>query len=102
MGRLADCIVCDILGGYVPRTVVYRDADCAAFMDIQRVNAGHVLVVRPRHAEFMGDLDAPTAGRLLQAAQRVAAAPRASGLPCEGVTLFLVLVRGRGLRAARD
>lgn len=86
---MADCIFCRILAGEVPGTFVYGDEHCAAFMDIQPVNPGHVLVVPTRHAAYLAELDAPTAGHLMQVAQRVAAAQRASGLRCEGVNLFL-------------
>ena len=86
---MADCIFCRILAGEVPGTFVYRDEQCAAFMDIQPVNPGHVLVVPVRHAPYLADLDAPTAGRMMQVAQRLAAALRASGLRCEGVNLLL-------------
>ena len=92
-----DCIFCRILAGESPGTFVYRDEHCAAFMDIQPVNPGHLLIVPTRHAAYLADLDAPTAGRLMQLAQRLAAALRASGVAsgvassvrCEGVNLLL-------------
>src|SRR5215207_166547 len=84
-----DCIFCRILAGSAPGSFVYRDEQCAAFMDVQPVNPGHLLVVPTRHAASLAELDAPTAGRLMQVAQRLAAALRASGLRCEGVNLFL-------------
>lgn len=86
---MTDCIFCRLLAGEVPGTFVYRDERCAAFMDIRPVNPGHLLVVPTRHAAYLADLDAPTAGHLMQVAQRLAAALRASGLRCEGVNLFL-------------
>jgi histidine triad (HIT) family protein len=86
---MPDCLFCRILAGELPGTFVYRDADCAAFMDIQPVNPGHVLVVPTRHATHLADMDAESAGRLMAGAHRVAAALRASGLRCEGVNLFL-------------
>jgi len=86
---MADCLFCRILAGDVPGTFVYRDEHCAAFMDIQPVNAGHLLVVPTRHAADLSELDTPTAGLLMQVAQRLAGRLRASGLPCQGVNLFL-------------
>lgn len=58
-------------------------------MDIQPVNPGHVLVIPVRHAPYLADLDPPTAGRLMQEGQRIAAAIRSSGVRCEGINLFL-------------
>ena len=86
---MSDCVFCRILAGQQPGTFLYRDEACAAFMDIQPVNPGHLLVVPVRHAAQLADLDAPTAGRMMQLAQRLAAALRASGLRCEGVNLLL-------------
>lgn len=68
---------------------MYRDELCAAFVDIQPVNPGHLLVIPTRHAPYLADLDPSTAGHLMAVAQRLAAALRTSGLRCEGVNLFL-------------
>jgi histidine triad (HIT) family protein len=86
---MVDCIFCRILAGRAPGTFVHRDEHCAAFMDIQPVNAGHLLVVPTRHAASLADLDALTAGRLMQIAHRLTSALRASGIRCEGVNMFL-------------
>lgn len=86
---MAMCIFCQILAGDLPGTFVYRDEQCAAFMDIQPVNPGHLLVVPTRHAAHLADLHGPTAGQMMQVAQRLAAALRTSGLRCDGVNLLL-------------
>lgn len=86
---MSDCIFCRILAGELPASFVYRDAVCAAFMDIQPVNLGHVLVVPVRHGAYLADVDAETAAHLMRVGQAATAALRASGLPCEGVNLFL-------------
>lgn len=86
---MSECIFCQILAGKQPASMVYRDELCSAFMDIQPVNKGHLLVVPNQHAEMLADLDPPAAGHLFQVAQRLASALRSSGLRCEGVNLFL-------------
>jgi diadenosine tetraphosphate (Ap4A) HIT family hydrolase len=58
-------------------------------MDIQPINPGHILVVPRRHAANLAELDPQDGARLFQAAQKVAGGLRMSGLPCEGVNLFL-------------
>ena len=73
---MTDCVFCRILAGELPGTFVHRDDDVAAFMDIQPVNPGHVLVVPVRHATRLADTDAESAGRLMAVAHRVAAALR--------------------------
>lgn len=83
------CIFCRIVAGIAPASIVYEDDEVMAFMDIQPVNAGHVLVVPRTHAEGLADLDARVGGRLFQVAQRVAGALGAAGVKREGVNLFL-------------
>lgn len=86
---MVDCIFCRIVAGELPSSSVFRDEQCAAFMDIQPVNSGHVLVVPLRHAAHLSELEELGAGHLMIVAQRIAAALRASPLHCEGVNLLL-------------
>jgi histidine triad (HIT) family protein len=86
---MSDCIFCRILSGAAPGTFLYRDERCAAFLDIQPVNEGHLLVVPLAHAPHLADLEASTAGHLMVVAHRLAAALRSCGLRCEGINLFL-------------
>ena len=65
------------------------DAGCTAFMDVQPVNPGHVLVVPHAHVASLVDLPEETGARLFRTAQRIAAALYASGLKCDGVNLRL-------------
>jgi histidine triad (HIT) family protein len=82
------CIFCDLLTGKTEATFVYRDDQIAAFMDIQPVNPGHVLVVPVQHFVGLTDLPADIGSRMFAVAQKVSAALRKSGLRCEGVNLF--------------
>ena len=70
-------------------SIVFKDDRVTAFMDIQPVNPGHVLVVPNHHAAYLADLDSETGGHMFQVAQRVAAAIRQIDVRCEGVNLFL-------------
>lgn len=82
------CVFCDLLAGSLEASFVYRDDSVAAFMDIQPVTPGHVLVVPVAHHVALGDLPAGTGAAMFDLAQRVAAGLRRSGLKCEGVNLF--------------
>ena len=84
-----DCIFCRILAGSVPATLVHRDDASVAFMDIQPVNPGHLLVVPTRHAAHLADIDGDLASHLMRVAHRLAAALRLTDVQCEGVNLFL-------------
>jgi histidine triad (HIT) family protein len=86
---LSSCEFCEIVAGRSPASVVYRDEDCIAFMDLRPVTAGHLLVVPIEHATHLADLD-PTEGQVLFAlAQRLTAAIRRTSLKPDGVNLYL-------------
>jgi len=84
-----DCVFCKLLTGELEVSVVHRDDLCAALMDIQPVNPGHVLVVPLRHAPYLADLTPEEGERMFLVAQRVAAALRKSGVRCDGINFFL-------------
>jgi histidine triad (HIT) family protein len=86
---MSNCVFCDILSGSLPASLVYQDEQCTAFMDIQPVTPGHILVIPNLHAAFLADLDADTGAHLFQVAQRLAGVLRESGVKCEGVNFFL-------------
>jgi histidine triad (HIT) family protein len=78
-----------ILAGEVPASFIYRDDEVAAFMDIQPVNPGHVLVIPVVPVEYFYELDDATCGRLCQVAKRISKAIRDSAISAEGINLFL-------------
>ena len=70
-----DCLVCRIVAGEIPATLVHEDDEIVAFRDIAPRAPTHVLVVPRRHIESVGALeaaDAGLAGRLLLAAAEIA------------------------------
>ena len=83
------CVFCEILAGKEPASFLYRDEICAAFMDIQPVNPGHLLVIPNRHARSLAELEEETGAQLFRVGRRLAGALRQSGVRCEGVNLFL-------------
>jgi histidine triad (HIT) family protein len=83
------CIFCEIAAGRIPAQVVYQDDQCLAFMDLMPITKGHVLVIPKAHAENIWELSHAAAAAMLPAAQKIAAALRNSGLPCEGVNLHM-------------
>lgn len=86
---MGSCTFCEIIQGRVEASVVYEDADCEAFMDIQPVNSGHTLIVPKIHASYLSDLNESVGAQLFKVAMRLDKALRKSGLRCEGVNLFL-------------
>ena len=86
---MPDCVFCEILAGRLASSRLYQDERCTAFMDIQPVNPGHLLVVPNVHAAFLADLDEETGAQMFRVAQRLAGALRRSGVRCEGVNFWL-------------
>ena len=86
---MSTCVFCDILAGKLPSSVVFKDDLCWAFMDIQPVNPGHVLIIPTYHAPSLAELGGESGAHMFRIAQPIAAALRDSGLRCEGVNFFL-------------
>jgi len=83
------CIFCKIVAGEVPASVVYRDEEVLAFMDVSPVVEGHVLVIPAYHTADLAGVTEDAGARMFALGRRVAASLRASGLPCEGINFFL-------------
>ncbi|MBG0787366.1 MAG: HIT family protein [Anaerolineaceae bacterium] len=83
------CIFCRIASGELPASVVYEDESTIAFLDIQPINPGHVLVVPKAHAESLVDLSPEDAAQVMRVGRLMDKALRASELHCEGVNLFI-------------
>ena len=62
------CTFCDLIHGAGEVSICYEDADAIAFMDIQPVNPGHVLVVPRRHYETFEEVPAELAMHLFRVA----------------------------------
>jgi diadenosine tetraphosphate (Ap4A) HIT family hydrolase len=84
-----DCTFCAIVAGTGEASLVYEDDAVVGFLDTLPINSGHTLIIPRRHATFLAELDPADGARVFQAAQRLGAALRVSGLPCDGVNLLL-------------
>lgn len=84
-----DCVICEIVAGRLESSRVYEDDRVLAFMDLHPVTPGHLLVVPKVHAPYLADVDEELGMHVFAVARRLAAALRASDLPCEGINLFL-------------
>jgi len=86
---LPTCVFCAIVRGTAQSSIVYADDAVVAFMDIQPVNEGHVLVVPRAHAAQLSELDGETGAHLFRVAMRLSEAIRKSGVRCEGLNCVL-------------
>lgn len=70
------CTFCDLIQGAAEVSVCHEDADSLAFMDIQPVNAGHVLVVPRAHYNSLLDVPPEIGVHLFQVTMKLAGAIR--------------------------
>lgn len=82
------CTFCDLVRGAGEVSACYEDADAVAFMDIQPVNPGHVLVVPREHHESLFDVPRELGAHLFAVTMRVAAAVKRV-TQCEGMNIIV-------------
>jgi histidine triad (HIT) family protein len=66
------CIFCDLIAGAAEVSVCYEDASSIAFMDLQPVNNGHVLVATREHYATLAEVPEELAMHLFGVALRLA------------------------------
>ena len=86
---MVDCVFCKIIDGTYSSSKIYEDEFILAFMDIQPVNKGHLLIVPKKHVELISDLDNETSSKMMVLANRINNALRNSGVKLEGMNYFL-------------
>lgn len=70
------CTFCDLIQGSAEVSVCHEDADSIAFMDIQPVNSGHVLVIPRAHYNSLLDVPPELGTHLFRVTMRLAGAIR--------------------------
>lgn len=69
---ISSCMFCELIQGGGEVSICYEDSQSLAFMDIQPVNAGHVLVVPRQHYESLVDMPVDLTRHLFDVAMRLA------------------------------
>lgn len=82
-----DCVFCEIVAGTSPAHVVAEDERTMAFMDINPLVRGHVLVVPRAHAAQLWEMAPDDGQALMGTTQRVADAVHRALRP-DGINLF--------------
>jgi histidine triad (HIT) family protein len=72
----AGCTFCDLIKGAAEVSICHEDSDSIAFMDIQPVNHGHVLVVPRAHYESIFEVPAELGQHLFKVTMSLAGAVR--------------------------
>ena len=85
--RNENCVFCRIIGGDEMVSIIHEDEEVIAFMDVQPLHPGHVLVVPKDHFKDLFHLPEALAARTLATASRLLPGlARATG--CRAVNLF--------------
>ena len=80
---MTGCLFCTLVASDTDASVVWRDDDFVAFLDIRPVFKGHVLLVPRAHVVTLPDLPAQLRDPFLAVAQRLASA-MVDGLGAQG------------------
>jgi histidine triad (HIT) family protein len=87
--RDPDCIFCRIVDGEIPASFVHRGATATAFLDINPLTPGHLLVIPNDHHVSLADVPVETWAHVMRIARRIAVALRTSDFDADGVNLFV-------------
>ena len=82
-----NCVFCDISRGLLPSEKLYEDASVMAFLDINPITDGHVLVIPRKHISFFHELDSDLSCAVTGLISRIAKA-LLSELSCDGYNVF--------------
>jgi histidine triad (HIT) family protein len=77
-----------IIQGQIPGTFVYRDDLCVAFMTINPISAGHVLVVPIDEVDEWTDLSSELSSHLFEVAAQIGRAQK-TVFKCERIALII-------------
>lgn len=83
------CVFCAIAARQAEASVVHEDDTVVAFMDLNPVTPGHLLVVPRKHAVGLEDLDKATSAHVWSVGHDMARALRRSSMGCEGINVIL-------------
>lgn len=75
--QVQDCIFCRIASKEQESQMVYEDALCAAFLDRDPIQEGHILIIPKEHYAELEEVPTDTLHHILKTAQRCAGALKA-------------------------
>lgn len=78
MTASTSCVFCGILAGKLPARVVHEDEDHIAFLPLEHINPGHIVLIPRGHTDDLFDLDASAYQRLWAVVAKLAPPLRAA------------------------
>lgn len=82
-----DCIFCKIVAGEIPSVKIYEDDRVLAFMDINPLNDGHILIIPKAHAATIHEITETDFLAVMSATHKLAAAVQKTLAP-EGINIL--------------
>jgi histidine triad (HIT) family protein len=92
---MPDCIFCKIIRGELPSFKIYEDDKTFAFLDINPVNPGHVLVVPKKHSLDIFEIEESGWDAVMRVVRHISHALEASLKPT-GINLAMNNRSGAG------
>ena len=86
---MENCIFCKIVSGEIPSAKVYEDEKLLAFLDINPVSDGHLLVITKDHYPWMQDVPDNLISEVFVKIKNIMAKMK-DALPCDYVQLSVV------------
>ncbi|MFA5841482.1 MAG: HIT family protein [Candidatus Paceibacterota bacterium] len=79
-------LFCKIIASEIPAKIIYEDEFSLAFLDINPINTGHVLLLPRRHFENIFDMPEDLAAKLSAVSKKLAIAIKGS-LNADGINI---------------
>jgi len=86
---MEDCIFCRIVRGEIPAEKIYEDDLVLAFLDINPVNYGHVLIIPKDHYQWFYEVPDDILSHLIIKSKQIVSAIK-KALKCDYVALSVV------------
>ena len=83
-----DCIFCKIVKGELPATKIYENEASLAFLDINPVNIGHVLVIPKEHHANIFEITEKNLLEVVKTVKKVSHAVK-KGLKADGINITM-------------
>jgi len=86
---MENCIFCKIIKGEIPCSKVYEDKAFLAFLDIQPVSDGHILIIPKEHIIWMQEASDETISEIFKLTKKLMLAVK-NGIKCDYVQVSIV------------
>ena len=83
-----DCLFCKIITGEIPSAKIYENKSSFAFLDINPINHGHVLLIPKKHSRNIFDTDDEVLKQLAPTLKKLSTAVK-DGVGADGINIHI-------------